>query len=202
MAAVHGVATFSGLTLDQAADGYSRSVAADGLAAATTDSFSVTARTSDASCRFRGLIAIPLSGSPFSLDVLAEDPYGNVDAGFNGSLMLALANNPGGADAGRDACCAGGERRRLVLRPDAQQAGSGFTLQAASSGLASGTSSPFDVTKDELVVTTRCRARWPPEPASASRSVRRTTIWERGCIVCRQRDGRSECGRWKLGGNG
>ena len=42
-----------------------------------------------------------LSGSPFSLTVNAEDPYGNVDSSFSWhDVTLALASNPGGATLG------------------------------------------------------------------------------------------------------
>ena len=40
------------------------------------------------------------AGSGFGLVVAAEDPFGNVDSHFDGSVTVALANNPGGATLG------------------------------------------------------------------------------------------------------
>ena len=36
------------------------------------------------------------AGSKFGLTLAAEDPYGNVDSNFIGSVTVALAINPGG----------------------------------------------------------------------------------------------------------
>ena len=41
-----------------------------------------------------------LANGPFSLTVNAEDPFGNVDPTFNGSVTLTLASNPGSATLG------------------------------------------------------------------------------------------------------
>ena len=39
-------------------------------------------------------------GSGFGLTVSAEDPYGNVDTSFSGSVNVALSTNPVGATLG------------------------------------------------------------------------------------------------------
>ena len=91
--AVNGVATFSGLTLTQAGNWSRLAVNADGLPTVYTNWFTVTAASATQ------LAASPPSSvgtnGPFSLTVNAEDSYGNVDPTFNGSVTLALANNPG-----------------------------------------------------------------------------------------------------------
>ena len=40
------------------------------------------------------------AGTPFGLAVEAEDSSGNLDSSFNGTVTVALANNPGGATLG------------------------------------------------------------------------------------------------------
>ena len=40
------------------------------------------------------------AGTPFGLTVEAEDSSGNLDSSFNGTVTVALANNPGGATLG------------------------------------------------------------------------------------------------------
>ena len=101
--AVNGVATFSGLTLMQAGSWSRLAVSAGVLPTVYTNWFTVTAASATQ------LAASAPSGvapnGPFSLTVYAEDSYGNVDPTFNGSVNLALANNPGMQRwAGRSRC--------------------------------------------------------------------------------------------------
>ena len=82
VAAQSGVATFSGLTLDQAGDGYTLQIASNGLTAATTDAFSVDAPTI------------------FTVDLTSSSGAGSGDAG-DLVYVIGLANantNPGGSE--------------------------------------------------------------------------------------------------------
>ena len=83
MTAHSGVATFSGLTLNKAAGGYTLLVSGSGETGATTSAFSVTAAAATqlvvtSRAAQHGVAA----GSAFGLVVSAEDPFGNVDPNF------------------------------------------------------------------------------------------------------------------------
>ena len=95
-----GVATFSGLTLDEFGAGATIRASAAILSPATTDVIAVTAATAT-----QLVVTTPPPGSVtaglgFGLVVKAEDRLGNIDPTFTGSVTLALANNPNGATLG------------------------------------------------------------------------------------------------------
>ena len=102
------------------------------------------------------------TGEPFALQVTARDPDGNLDPTFKGKVTLALATNPGGATLGGKltATAVGGLATFSGLW--ISKPGSGYTLQATSSGLAMGIGPAFDVAQDQLVVTTQ-----PPSNVTA-----------------------------------
>ena len=93
-------------------------------------------------------------GAPFAVVVAAEDSLGNVDPTFNGSVTLALTNNSAGATLGGTLTVAAYGGVAAFSGLTISSAGTGFTLQASSSGLTLGTSAAFNVTNDQLVVST------------------------------------------------
>ena len=95
-----------------------------------------------------------LVGAPFRLPVDAEDPYGNIDPTFNGSVTLTLASNPGGAKLGGTVSAKAINGIVSFSGLTLSAGGTGDTLTATSAGLATGTSATFNVTQDALVVTT------------------------------------------------
>jgi streptogramin lyase len=86
------------------------------------------------------------AGSPFGLTVQAEDSSGNLDSSFNGTVTVALANNPGGATLGGTltATASGGAATFSGLT--LTRAASGYTLQVSSNGLTAATTSAITVT--------------------------------------------------------
>ena len=143
--AVNGVASFSGLTVDQAGF-YELSLVSGGVAPIATNSFTVTpaaATQLQVATEPPGAVT---AGAGFEVFIAAEDPSGNVDPTFNGSVTLALDNNPGGGTLGWNAHGHGRQRRGHLHRPDDHTPGSGYTLQATTTGLISATTSAFDVT--------------------------------------------------------
>ena len=142
--AVNGVATFTGLTIDTAGGNF-LTVSAAGMPSASTGTFMV-----DAAAATQLVLSIPngnvVAGGAFSLPAIAEDQFGNVDASFSGNVTLSLSSNVAGATLGGTLTVAasGGIASFSGLTLD--KLGSGYTLQATSSGLSSGVSSPFDVT--------------------------------------------------------
>ena len=153
VAATAGVAPFSGLSintadalaLDDEGFGYLVQATAAGLSAATASPVAVTPGAAT-QLAVSAPLGNALPGLPFGLFVMAEDQYGNVDPNFNGSVTIALGANPGAADLGGTltATAAAGYASFQGLTLDAL--GSGYAIQAQSTGLASGTSAAFDVT--------------------------------------------------------
>ncbi len=152
--AVNGVATFTGLTVDQAGDGYMLSVTSPDLTSATSNGFNVDAAAAS-QLVVEGPFGNILTGLPFNLTANAEDQYGNVVPDFYGSVSLALTNNSFGASLGGTLTESAYGGTVIFSNLTINNAGTGFTLQASSTGLTTGTSSSFDVANDQLVVTTQ-----------------------------------------------
>lgn len=152
--AMDGVATFTGLSRGQAGSDLTLPVNAAGLDPTTTDSFTVNP-LSATQLDVWGPSSSVLPDSPFGMSVFAEDTYGNLDPNFGGQVTLAWANNPTGAnlDGTLTATAAGGEAYFAGLTID--QLGLGYTLQAQTVALPIATSASFDVTDDQLAVTSQ-----------------------------------------------
>ena len=202
MAAVNGVATFSGLNVNLAGS-YALAITANGLDATTTNDVDVS--PAGATQLVIDPMANVLNGWPFDLYALAEDPYGNIDPTFAGSVTVALASNPGGAVlAGTlTGTAAGGMAHFSGLTLNGLS--SGCTLTATATGLAAGTSLPFNVTADQLVVTAQ-----PPTGVVAGTGFGLTVAAEDAAgnvdtsfngAVTRQPDrpGKRRCDPWRYG---
>jgi hypothetical protein len=146
-----GVATFSGLTLNNAGNGYTLQVTAAGASPVTTGGINVTSVTSSATHLV--VTAQPpgtvLAGSPFGLTVLAETDSGVVDPSFNGTVTIAVSANPAGGSLGGTltAMASGGVATFSGLTLN--NAGNGYTLQATSHGLTPVTTAPITVTPSQ-----------------------------------------------------
>jgi hypothetical protein len=172
VSAVNGVATFSGLTLTQVTSSAELQVSASGLPTAFTGCLTVTA-ASATQLSVSAPSAAVLTSAPFSLIVDAEDSYGNMDPTFDGSVTLALATNPGSATLGGMLTVQAVNGIATFSGLTMDKPGTGYTLQATNSGLTTGTSLPFNVTSDQLVVTSE-RVTSRPVPVSVSRCQPRT----------------------------
>ena len=153
--ASQGVATFTDLTLYTAAAEYTLRVTTDGLTAATTIAFDVTPGVPA-----RLVISTPPPGSgAFGLMVTIEDGFGNVETGFNGSVMIVTRSG------------SGKDTRRVTLAVTASQGiatfsrlklnkkGHGHALQATAAGLTAATTGRFDVTLAAAVKSLTVQAR-------------------------------------------
>ena len=160
--AVNGVATFIGLALNQAGS-YTLTVNSNNGFTATTNTVNVTP-AAGTQLQIDGPDSNVLSGVPFSLTVYALDPFGNIDSTFNGTVTLSLSVNPGGSLGGTVTATAS-DGVATFSDLTISDPGIGYVIQAASSGLAAGTTSSIGVTTDELVVTTE-----PPSQVIAGSS--------------------------------
>ena len=85
------------------------------------------------------------TGSAFGLTVVAEDAAGTMDPTYNGPVTLSLANNPGGGTLGGTLTATAVDGVATFTNLTVSQAGNGYTLQAAASGLSSATTSSLNV---------------------------------------------------------
>ena len=102
-------------------------------------------------------VASLAAGSGAGIIVEAEDPYGNVDTTFSGTVTFALASNPTGAALSGTATVAASSGVATFSGLVPTQIGTGDTIDATSPGLAQAIISPFTVnstTATQLVVTT------------------------------------------------
>ena len=130
-----GVATFSGLTLDQAAAGYLLDASSGGLTRASSGPIAVSAAPASqlvVSAQPPGSVN---AASGFGLVALAEDPFGNVDTQFGGTATLALASNPGNASLGGTISVPASRGVANFSGVTISQGGSGYTLVVTGSGL-------------------------------------------------------------------
>jgi hypothetical protein len=142
----NGIATFSGLTIDQAGAGYSLQVGASGFKSVTSAGFDVRP-----AAPAHLVISTPpppsvTAGSGFGLAILVEDSFGNTETAFDGTVSLALANNPGATTLGGrlTTTALGGVAGFSGLTID--QSGNGYTISVTSAGLPAALSSVLDVT--------------------------------------------------------
>ena len=97
------------------------------------------------------------AASPFVLTVQAEDSSGNVNTSFNGTVTVALAPNPGGANLGGTLSVMA--KRGVATFPDLTldgKVGTGFTIVVTSSDLPPTLTNSIDLTPgsaSQLVIT-------------------------------------------------
>ena len=96
------------------------------------------------------------AGSSFGLTVTAEDGSGNVLTSFNGTVTVALGNNPGGGTLGGTLTTTAVNGVATFSGLTLTMAGSGYTLVTSSGLYAEGITSVFEVTPasaTQLVIT-------------------------------------------------
>ena len=100
--ATGGVATFSGLTIDQAGTGYTIEASAAGLTPATTRLVRRDARRAlEARHRRAGPRSSVTAGARFGLTVAVEDAYGNLETGYGGEVTVGSGGRTGRGRPGR-----------------------------------------------------------------------------------------------------
>src|SRR5206468_4119055 len=141
-----GVASFPGLSVNKTGNGYTLTAAATGLTTGTSALFDI-APGAAAQLVFTVQPSNTTAGAPITpaVQVTAQDAQGNTATQFTANVTVALGTNPGGgalsgtttvASAGGVATFAG----LSINRP-----GTGYTLVAATNGIATKVSTAFNV---------------------------------------------------------
>jgi hypothetical protein len=178
--AVNGVAAFPGLSLNKAGTGYTLTAAASGLAGATSATFDVMSRPTPPPTHlvFTVQPATTQAGVTMTpaVQVTVQDSTGSTSLGYNGTVTVALGNNPGGGTLSGTTTVAvsGGVASFGDLKLD--RAGTGYTLVATASGLAGATSQSFDITAPPPPPAMATALKFTGEPQSAQTGVSIGTI--------------------------
>jgi hypothetical protein len=159
MAAVNGVATFSNLSLDKAAAGYTLQASDGSLGTATSGTFSITAAAAH-HLVFGVGPNNTIAGQPFNpaLQVRVLDAFGNLVTTDNSNVTLALAANPAGGTLSGTVTTAAVNGIATFAHLSLNKLGTGYTLQASDGPLGAAVSSSFSVVAGpavQLLVTTQ-----------------------------------------------
>jgi hypothetical protein len=171
--AVDGVAAFSSLTLNKAGTGYTLRATASDLAAATTNSFDVVPAAATQLVVLTQPPATVSSGSAFGFRVAAEDPFGNINPSFNGTVTVALEANPGGGTLSGTLTTPAAQGVATFAGLSLHGEGDGYALQVSTSGLAAATTSAISI-PPVLPPPAPPSISQPPTPAIVLEQVVRT----------------------------
>src|SRR5439155_1490721 len=146
VAAVAGVATFTGLSVDRAGTGYTLAASATGPAGTPSAAFTIAAgpatRLAFSLEPTRSTAGAALTPA---LQVPALDAQGNPATGITGNVTIAIGANPGGAALSGSASVAAVAGVATFGDLSLNRAGTGYTLTASATGPTGATSTPFDV---------------------------------------------------------
>jgi hypothetical protein len=168
VAAVAGVATFTGLTLDKVGAGYVLQATSSGLTSATTSNIAVTAAAATHLTVSTQPAASTVAGAAFGMVLAARDASGDVATGYTGNVTVAIGTNPGGGTLSGTLVQAAAAGVATFTGLSINKTGSGYTLTASATGLTGATSSGFAITPaaaTQLVVATA-----PPASTAAGTS--------------------------------
>jgi hypothetical protein len=144
--AVAGVATFGDLVIDRPGAGYTLEASATGLAGDTSSAFTIGAGAAS-QLAFTTGPASTTAGAPFGVVVTARDTLGNTATGFTGSVAIAITGGTGTAGAAlrgtTTVTAVAGVASFAGLSVDS--AGTGYTLTATATGLATAVGAAFTV---------------------------------------------------------
>jgi hypothetical protein len=151
--ATGGVATFSGLTLNKAASGYTLAVTGNGLGQGVTSGMTVTpAAATQLVITQQPPATVKVNGA-FGLQASIEDQYGNVVTTAGNAVSIAFASNPTGATLGGKLSVKASQGVASFSGLAINKTGSGYTLKVSGSGFSSAVTNAINVTKTGQVVT-------------------------------------------------
>ncbi|HEY6109288.1 MAG TPA: hypothetical protein VIV56_10355, partial [Gemmatimonadales bacterium] len=145
-AAVSGVASFSGLSIDSAGTAYTLTATSGSLTNGVSTSFNINAGAVT-QLLFTQQPTSALAGSPISpsVTVVAKDAIGNINTGYTNLVTLTLSTNPGGATPSNAAVAASAG---VATFPGLflNKVGTGYRLQASDGAVTSAQSNTFNIT--------------------------------------------------------
>ena len=169
VAAVNGIATFSTLSLDSAGSGYTLNAASSGLTGTTSNAFNVAVGPAT-KLGFRVQPANTAGGAAITPAVQVEirDAGGNRVTGATNGVTIELGTNPknGTLSGATSTAAIAGVATFGSLSIDS--AATGYRLSATAAGLASATSSTFNIT---VGAAAKLGFLVPPSDATAGTSI-------------------------------
>jgi hypothetical protein len=143
---VDGIATFSNLSISAAGNGYTLTASSGALTPATSAAFNVVAAPAKLAFITQPSNSVANKSIAPAVQVAIEDANGSVIAGATTPIVIAIGTNPGtGTLAGT---LTGNPANGVATfsNLNISTAGTGYTLTATAAGLASATSTAFNVT--------------------------------------------------------
>ena len=146
VAAVNGVATFTGISIDSAGTGYTLDASASGLTGATSSAFTVTV----GSAAKLGFHVGPSNGSGGvalapAIEVEVQDAGGNRVTSSGNTVTMSLAANPGSGTLSGTTVVGAANGIATFANLSVDSAASGYRLGAAATGLTGATSATFTI---------------------------------------------------------
>ncbi|HEX5632446.1 MAG TPA: Ig-like domain-containing protein, partial [Gemmatimonadales bacterium] len=145
--AIDGVATFSTVSLNRPATGYTLTASSAGLTGTTSTTFDITA---GAPGRLVFLAQPSTSAAGVALSpavqVEIQDALGNRVTSSSAAVTVSLANNPGNSALQGTTVVSASGGVATFTNLSLTAVGTGYTLAATSAGVAGATSSAFNVT--------------------------------------------------------
>lgn len=149
---VNGVATFSGLSINRAASGYTLQISSNGLNAGTTSEFAITpTAATQLLVNYFPPVGV-ITHSSFGLTVWAVDSFGNLATSFNGTVNVNINSNPGAATLTGTTTLNATQGVATFSNLVLDQPGLGYSLRLTSSGLTGVTTDSFDAAGYRIVV--------------------------------------------------
>lgn len=145
--AVNGVATFSNVSVDSAATGYTLEASVSGVSStATSQGFDVSAGPARA-LAFATEPSDTTAGASFrpAVEVEVRDEFGNPVTSSSAEVRLSLGSNPGNATLEGTTAVSASGGVATFSDLNVQVADSAYTLAASASGLGSGVSGAFAI---------------------------------------------------------
>ncbi|HEX6746985.1 MAG TPA: Ig-like domain-containing protein, partial [Longimicrobium sp.] len=146
VAAVSGVATFSGLSINKVGTGYTLAATSGSLAGATSSAFDIVPGAA-ASLAFTQQPTNAQAGAAIAppVTVTILDGTGNTVTGSTANVTIAIGTNPSGGALSGTATVAAVNGVATFSNLSIDKVGTGYTLAATSGSLTGATSNAFDI---------------------------------------------------------
>lgn len=155
VAAVNGVATFSGISINTMGAAYSLTASSSGLSGAVSNSFNITlGAASQLAFTVQPSTALSTFAIAPSIQVTAEDAGGNIVTSYSGNVTIAIGTNPAAGVLSGTHTVAAASGVATFSGLSINSAGNGYTFTASAAGLTSATSALFDIAVLQLVFST------------------------------------------------